>query len=127
MRAVGNHRGARTISLALVAGLVAFEAVLALGAGAVGVEFASLYRSAGAEVNLVEMLPSLVPLEDADIGVELRRQFEARGITCLTGHRLDLESVERRQALTTPWANRRSTAYDPIHADRRGSREPGRA
>ena len=68
---------------------------IVLGAGAVGVEFASLYRSAGAEVTLVEMLPSLVPLEDADIGVELRRQFETRGITCLTGHRLDLESVER--------------------------------
>jgi dihydrolipoamide dehydrogenase len=43
------------------------------------------------------MLPSLVPLEDAAIGVELRRQFEARGITCLTGHRLDLESVERHE------------------------------
>jgi dihydrolipoamide dehydrogenase len=70
---------------------------IVLGAGAVGVEFASLYRSSGAEVTLVEMLPSLVPLEDADIGVELRRQFEARGITCLTGHRLDLESVERRE------------------------------
>jgi dihydrolipoamide dehydrogenase len=70
---------------------------IVLGAGAVGVEFASLYRSAGAEVTLVEMLPSLVPLEDADIGVELRRQFEARGITCLTGHRLDLESVQRNE------------------------------
>jgi dihydrolipoamide dehydrogenase len=70
---------------------------IVLGAGAVGVEFASLYRSAGAEVTLVEMLPSLVPLEDADIGVELRRQFEARRITCLTGHRLDLESVERNE------------------------------
>jgi dihydrolipoamide dehydrogenase len=70
---------------------------IVLGAGAVGVEFASLYRSAGAEVTLVEMLPSLVPLEDADIGVELRRQFEARGITCLTGHQLDLESVQRNE------------------------------
>jgi dihydrolipoamide dehydrogenase len=70
---------------------------IVLGAGAVGVEFASLYRSSGAEVTLVEMLPSLVPLEDADIGVELRRQFEARGIICLTGHRLDLESVERNE------------------------------
>jgi dihydrolipoyl dehydrogenase len=70
---------------------------IVLGAGAVGVEFASLYRSAGAEVTLVEMLPSLVPLEDVDIGVELRRQFEARGITCLTGHRLDLESVQRNE------------------------------
>jgi dihydrolipoamide dehydrogenase len=68
---------------------------IVLGAGAVGVEFASLYRSCGAEVTLVEMLPSLVPLEDADIGAELQRQFQARGITCLTGHLLDLGSVER--------------------------------
>ncbi len=68
---------------------------IVLGAGAVGVEFASLYRSCGAEVTLVEMLPNLVPLEDADIGAELQRQFEARGITCLTGHLLDLGSVER--------------------------------
>lgn len=71
---------------------------IVLGAGAVGVEFASLYRSCGAEVTLVEMLPSLVPLEDADIGAELRRQFEARGIVCLTGHRLDLDSVQRTDA-----------------------------
>ena len=70
---------------------------IVLGAGAVGVEFASLYRSCGAEVTIVEMLPSLVPLEDAAVGVELRRQFEARGITCLPGHRLDLGSVERNE------------------------------
>jgi dihydrolipoamide dehydrogenase len=68
-----------------------------LGAGAVGVEFASLYRSCGAEVTVVEMLPSLVPLEDAAVGSELRRQFEARGITCLTGHRLNLDSIERNE------------------------------
>ncbi len=70
---------------------------IVLGAGAVGVEFASLYRSCGAEVTIVEMLPSLVPLEDAAVGVELQRQFEARGITCLPGHRLDLGSVERNE------------------------------
>jgi dihydrolipoamide dehydrogenase len=70
---------------------------IVLGAGAVGVEFASLYRSCGTEVTIVEMLPSLVPLEDAAVGVELRRQFEARGITCLPGHRLDLGSIERNE------------------------------
>jgi len=70
---------------------------IVLGAGAVGVEFASLYRSCGTEVTLVEMLPNLVPLEDADVGHELRRQFEARGIRCLTGHTLDLGSVERNE------------------------------
>jgi hypothetical protein len=47
MSAVGNHRGARTISLALVAGLVAFEAVLVLGAGAVGIPGVLLGRFAG--------------------------------------------------------------------------------
>ncbi len=46
MRAVGNHRGARTISLALVAGLAAFEAVLLLGAGAIGIPGVLLVRSA---------------------------------------------------------------------------------
>ena len=71
---------------------------IVLGAGAVGVEFASLYRSCGSEVTIVEMLPSLVPLEDAAVGVELRRQFEARGITCLPGHRLDLGSIERSES-----------------------------
>jgi dihydrolipoamide dehydrogenase len=70
---------------------------IVLGAGAVGVEFASLYRSCGAEVTLVEMLPSLVPLEDADVGVELRKRFESRGIRCLVGTRLDLGSVERNE------------------------------
>ena len=71
---------------------------IVLGAGAVGVEFASLYRSCGAEVTLVEMLPSLVPLEDAaDRRASSATQFEARGITCLTGHRLDLGSVERNE------------------------------
>ncbi|MBV8084886.1 MAG: FAD-dependent oxidoreductase, partial [Chloroflexi bacterium] len=70
---------------------------IVLGAGAVGVEFASLYRSCGAEVTVVEMLPSLVPLEDADVGAELRKQFEARGINCLVGAKLDLQSVQRKE------------------------------
>jgi dihydrolipoamide dehydrogenase len=70
---------------------------IVLGAGAVGVEFASLYRSCGAEVTVVEMLPSLVPLEDHDVGAELRKQFEARGIRCLVGTKLQLDSVQRNE------------------------------
>jgi len=70
---------------------------IVLGAGAVGVEFASLYRSCGADVTVVEMLPSLVPLEDADIGTELRKRFEARGIRCLVGTRVDLDSIQRNE------------------------------
>lgn len=71
--------------------------VIVLGGGAVGVEFASLYRSCGAEVSVVEMLPSLVPLEDADVGAELQRRFEERGIRVMVGARLDLSSVQRNE------------------------------
>ena len=73
------------------------KSAIVLGAGAVGVEFASLYRSCGSDVTVVEMLPLLVPLEDADVGVELRKQFEARGIRCLVGMKLDLDTIERNE------------------------------
>ena len=56
-----------------------------IGAGAVGVEFASIYRSFGAEITLVEMLPRAVPLEDEDISRELERVYRKRGIRVLTG------------------------------------------
>ncbi len=90
---------------------------IVLGAGAVGVEFASLYRSCGAEVTVVEMLPNLVPLEDADIGAELRRQFEARGIVCLTGHRLDLKSVERTDGGVTVTVAAEDGTTQQLHAE----------
>jgi dihydrolipoamide dehydrogenase len=70
---------------------------IVLGAGAVGVEFASFWRSVGCEVTLVEMASSLVPLEDEAIGQELRKQFEKRGITCLVGTTLDPSSLERNE------------------------------
>ncbi|MBI3974863.1 MAG: dihydrolipoyl dehydrogenase [Armatimonadetes bacterium] len=64
-----------------------------LGAGAVGVEFASLFRAFGAEVTLVELLPAIVPLEDEEIGQQLQRAFERRGITVHPG--TTAEAVER--------------------------------
>ena len=70
------------------------RSAIVLGAGAVGVEFASLWRSCGAEVTLVEMMDRLVPLEDGAIGDELAKQFEGRGIRCLTGTKLDLSSIK---------------------------------
>jgi dihydrolipoamide dehydrogenase len=70
---------------------------IVLGAGAVGVEFASFWRSAGSEVTLVEMAPRLVPLEDDAIGRELRQQFERRGIRCLVGMKLDPATMERNE------------------------------
>jgi len=65
-----------------------------LGAGAVGVEFASLFRAFGSEVTLIELLPTIVPLEDEEIGQQLQRAFERRGTKVHTG--TTAERVERQ-------------------------------
>ncbi|HEY6177516.1 MAG TPA: dihydrolipoyl dehydrogenase [Kofleriaceae bacterium] len=64
------------------------RSMIVLGAGAIGVEFASFYRALGVEVTIVEFLPRLVPNEDPDISKELSRAFERRGIQLLVGHKL---------------------------------------
>src|SRR6185503_7774153 len=51
-----------------------------MGAGAVGVEFASVYSRFGAETTIVELLPRLVPLEDEEVSKELERSFRKRGV-----------------------------------------------
>ena len=69
------------------------KSLIVIGAGAVGVEFASIFSSFGAEVSIVEFLPRLVPVEDEDISKELARLFRKRGIDTNTGAKV--ESVER--------------------------------
>jgi dihydrolipoamide dehydrogenase len=61
------------------------SSVVVIGAGAVGLEFASVYRSFGSEVTILEALPRLAPGEDEDVSAELTRQFRRRGIKCLPG------------------------------------------
>lgn len=61
------------------------SSAVVIGAGAVGLEFASVYRSFGAEVTLVEALPRLAPLEDEDVSKELERALRKRGIQTRTG------------------------------------------
>ncbi len=56
-----------------------------IGAGAVGLEFASMYRSFGAEVTVLEALPRLAPLEDEEVSKEIARAFRKRGITTAAG------------------------------------------
>jgi dihydrolipoamide dehydrogenase len=65
------------------------KSAIVLGAGSVGVEFASVWASFGAEVTVVEMLPGLVALEDADLGKDLARAFKKRKIRTLTGAKLE--------------------------------------
>lgn len=69
---------------ALVLAFVPASAVV-IGAGAVGLEFASFYRSFGAEVTLLEALPRLAPLEDEEVSKELARVFKKREIQAFAG------------------------------------------
>jgi dihydrolipoamide dehydrogenase len=61
------------------------KSLLVVGSGAIGIEFASFYRTMGAEVTVVEVLPQILPVEDAEIAGFARKQFEKQGIKIITG------------------------------------------
>ncbi|GJD48454.1 Dihydrolipoyl dehydrogenase [Methylobacterium crusticola] len=61
------------------------KSLLVMGSGAIGIEFASFYRTMGAEVTVVELLPQILPVEDAEIAGFARKRFERQGIKILTG------------------------------------------
>jgi dihydrolipoamide dehydrogenase len=65
------------------------ESAIIIGAGPIGVEFATIWHSYGTKVTIVEMLPHLVPLEDEEISVELEKNFKRRGINFLTEHKVE--------------------------------------
>ncbi len=63
--------------------------VVIIGGGAIGVEFATVWNAYGAKVTVVEMLPTLVPREDEELGIELAKQFVKAGITVKTGTKVE--------------------------------------
>ncbi len=65
------------------------KSLIIVGAGAVGVEFASIFRSFGSEVTILEMLPRLVPVEDEEVSKELARVYRKRGINFHTGAKIE--------------------------------------
>ncbi|SEQ47954.1 dihydrolipoamide dehydrogenase [Devosia sp. YR412] len=60
------------------------KSLVVMGSGAIGVEFASFYRSMGAEVTIIELLPQIMPVEDAEVAGLARKRLEKRGIKILT-------------------------------------------
>jgi dihydrolipoamide dehydrogenase len=72
------------------------KSLIVIGAGAVGVEFGSIFRSFGTEVTLVEFLPRIMPLEDEEVSKELTRVFKKRGIDINTGAKV--EKIEKTQS-----------------------------
>src|SRR5262249_57412222 len=82
------------------------KALAIIGAGAVGVEFASIFHRFGSKVTLIEMLPRIVPLEDEDISKELERVFKKSGIRIETGAKADnIRKTGSGVALTVTLAN----------------------
>jgi dihydrolipoamide dehydrogenase len=77
------------------------KSLVIVGAGAVGVEFASIYRSFDCEVTIIEMLPRLVPVEDEEISKELARVYRKRGINFHTSAKVDkVEKTKTGVAVT---------------------------
>jgi dihydrolipoamide dehydrogenase len=72
------------------------KSLLVIGAGAIGIEFASAYRAFGSEVTVVEALPRVIPVEDEEISAELNKALAKRGIKIMTN--TSLKSVERGDA-----------------------------
>ncbi len=60
------------------------KSLIVMGSGAIGIEFASFYRTMGAEVTVVEVLPQIMPVEDAEIAAHARKRFEKQGIRIMT-------------------------------------------
>ena len=71
------------------------RSLIVIGAGAVGMEFSSIFRSFGTEVTLVEFLARVVPVEDEDISKEITRLFKKRGIDINTGAKV--EKIEKTE------------------------------
>src|SRR5918994_1479520 len=64
------------------------KSIVIMGSGAVGVEFASIFRRFGSDVTIIELLPRIVPVEDEAVSTELERSFRKQGIKVLTGTRV---------------------------------------
>lgn len=64
------------------------KSIVIVGAGAIGCEFASFFADAGSQVTLIEMLPTVVPLEDPDVGKALEKALAGRGVNIMTSGRV---------------------------------------
>lgn len=77
------------------------KSMIVLGAGAVGVEFASMYARFGTEVTLVELLPRVLPIEDEEISAELAKALKKQGVKVFTGANFSSAKKEGRKVKVT--------------------------
>ena len=98
------------------------KSMVILGSGAVGVEFASIFRRFGSEVTIIELLPRLVPVEDEAVSAELEKSFKKQGITVHTGTKVTKATAGRERRRRRGAAARRQDRDDqrrlPARCDR---------
>ncbi len=92
------------------------QSLIVVGSGAIGVEFASFYRAFGAEVTLIEVLPRILPAEDAEIVGLAHKRFEKQGIKILTG--MKLVKVEKGADGVTAFAEDANGKSQALKAER---------
>jgi dihydrolipoamide dehydrogenase len=76
------------------------KSLLVVGSGAIGIEFASFYRTLGADVTVVEVLPQILPVEDAEIAAFARKSFERQGLKIMTGAKVT--KLDRKPTASSP-------------------------
>lgn len=92
------------------------KSLIIIGSGAIGVEFASFYRTLGADVTVVEVLPQILPTEDAEIVAIARKRLEAQGIRILTSTKVT--KVEKAETSITAWVKDSKGQKSSLHAER---------
>lgn len=92
------------------------SSLIVVGAGAIGVEFASMFRSFGSDVTIIEALPRLVPLEDEEVSAELETAFKRRRIKVQTGAKL--QGVEKSDSGVTAILTDSNDKEQRIEAER---------
>ncbi|WP_186388005.1 dihydrolipoyl dehydrogenase [Stappia sp. TSB10P1A] len=92
------------------------KSLVVMGSGAIGIEFASFYRSMGVEVTVVEVMPQVMPVEDAEISAFARKQLEKRGLKILTEAKV--AKVEKGANSVTAHVETKDGKVEKIAADR---------
>ena len=97
------------------------KSLLVMGSGAIGIEFASFYRTMGADVTVVELLPAVMPVEDAEVAKFAQRQFEKQGMKIILEAKVT--KVEKGANSVTAHVEMKDGKVEKITADRMISAE----
>ncbi|MCB1511584.1 MAG: dihydrolipoyl dehydrogenase [Hyphomicrobiaceae bacterium] len=92
------------------------KSLIVVGSGAIGIEFASFYRTLGAEVTVVEVLPQILPAEDSEIAGLARKAFEKQGMRILTGAKVT--HLEKNPNTVTARIDLGSGRHETLTAER---------